>query len=129
MAGKDYDIHMDVKYRHLEAIDVRAEAAAHAPWFNQTLTQVNDAVVRVGVFEGEFHFHKHDREDEFFFVLEGELFMDFEGEPTVRLAPQQGLTVPKGVVHRPRAPKRTVVLMVESATIAPTGDQETPPRA
>ena len=124
-----YDIHTDIKYGHLERIDVPAEAAAHAPWFNQTLTQVNDAVVRLGVFQGEFHFHKHEREDEFFFVLEGELFMDVEGQKTVRLGPHEGFTVPKGTVHRPRAPQRTVVLMVEAATIAPTGDQETRPRA
>ena len=117
-----YDIHLDVKYGHLEVVDVPAEAAAHAPWFNQTLTRVNDAVVRLGIFEGEFHFHKHDLEDEFFFVLEGELYMDVEGQEPVRLGPLQGFTVPKGVVHRPRAPKRTVVLMVESATISPTGD-------
>jgi len=117
-----YDIHLDVKYAHLEVIDVPAEAAAHAPWFNQTLTRVNDAVVRLGIFEGEFHFHKHDAEDEFFFVLEGELFMDVEGQEPVRLGPHQGFTVPKGVVHRPRAPKRAVVLMVEAATITPTGD-------
>jgi mannose-6-phosphate isomerase-like protein (cupin superfamily) len=121
-----YDIHLDVKYGHLELIDVPAEAAAHQPWFNQTLTRVNDAVVRLGIFEGEFHFHKHDLEDEFFFVLEGELLMDIEGHETVTLGVHQGFTVPKGVVHRPRAPSRTVVLMVEAATIEPTGDGEPP---
>jgi mannose-6-phosphate isomerase-like protein (cupin superfamily) len=117
-----YDIHLDVKYRHLELIDVPKEAAAHAPWFNQTLTRVNESVVRLGVLEGEFHFHKHDLEDEFFFVLEGELFLDIEGQEPVHLGVHQGVTVPKGTVHRPRAPKRTVVLMVESASITPTGD-------
>lgn len=117
-----YDIHTDVKFGHLELIDVPAEAAAHQPWFNQTLTQVNDAVVRLGIFEGEFHFHKHDREDEFFFVLEGELHMDIEGQGTITLSRHQGTTVPRGVVHRPRAPRRCVVLMVESATITPIGD-------
>ncbi len=117
-----YDIHLDDKYGHSKLIDVAREAAAHQPWFNQTLTTVNDSVVRLGIFEGEFHFHKHDDDDEFFFVLEGQLLLDVEGEPTVTLDPQQGYTVPKGVVHRTRAPKRTVVLMIESRRIVPTGD-------
>lgn len=117
-----YDIHTDDKYGQSKLIDVAREAAAHQPWFNQTLTTVNDSVVRLGVLEGEFHFHKHDREDEFFFVLEGRLLLDIEGGGTVTLEPQQGYTVPKGVVHRTRAPARTVVLMIESRGVVPTGD-------
>ncbi len=117
-----YDIHMDVHYRPLERIDAGALAdACTQPWWNQTLTQVNDAVVRLGVFLGEFHWHKHDREDEFFFVISGRLEVDLEGR-TVTLEPRQGITVPKGVPHRTRAKERTVVLMVEPATVAPTGD-------
>jgi mannose-6-phosphate isomerase-like protein (cupin superfamily) len=117
-----YDIHLDDKYGHSRLIDVAAEAAAHEPWFNQTLTSVNDSVVRLGVLHGEFHFHKHDHEDEFFFVLEGELLLDIEGAATVTLAKHQGYTVPKGIVHRTRAPARTVVLMIESRGVVPTGD-------
>lgn len=79
-----YDIHLDDKYGHSKLIDVATEAAAHDPWFNQTLTTVNDSLVRLGIFEGEFHFHKHDREDEFFFVLEGRLLLDIEGNDTSR---------------------------------------------
>ena len=117
-----YDIHLDDKFGHGKLIDAAAEAAAHQPWFNQTLTTVNDSVVRLGVLHGEFHFHKHDKEDEFFFVLEGRLLLDIEGAQTVTLDPHQGYTVPKGVVHRTRAPNRTVVLMVESRGVVPTGD-------
>jgi mannose-6-phosphate isomerase-like protein (cupin superfamily) len=117
-----YDIHTEVAHDPLTVIDVGAEAAAHEPWFNQTLTQVNDAVVRLGVIEGDFHWHKHDDEDEFFFVVEGELLIDVEGRETVALAPHQGYTVPRGVVHRTRAPGRTAVLMVEPAGVVPTGD-------
>jgi mannose-6-phosphate isomerase-like protein (cupin superfamily) len=73
------------------------------------------------VFLGEFHFHKHDREDELFYVLEGKLLVDFE-DRTVELAPRQGIVVPRGVVHRTRAQERTVVLMVEAATVKPIGD-------
>jgi mannose-6-phosphate isomerase-like protein (cupin superfamily) len=122
MAEQPYDINLDVKFEQLERIDVGAEAAAVEPWFNQTLTQVNDAVVRLGVVEGEFHWHKHEAEDEFFLVLEGELQIDVEGADTVVLGPNQGVTIPRGVVHRPRASRRTVIVMVEPATVVPTGN-------
>jgi mannose-6-phosphate isomerase-like protein (cupin superfamily) len=121
--AQEYDIRLDVKFDGLDRFDVGAEARAAEPWFNQTLTQVNDAVVRLGVVEGEFHFHKHDEEDEFFLVLEGELEIDVEGRDTIVLGEQQAVTIPKGVVHRPRAAGRTVILMVEPATVAPTGDE------
>jgi mannose-6-phosphate isomerase-like protein (cupin superfamily) len=118
----DYDIRLDDKFGHLTLIDIGAEAAANEPWFNQTLTTVSGSVVRLGVIEGEFHWHKHDDTDEFFLVLEGELLVDFEDRDTVTLEPHQGLTVPSGVVHRTRAPVRTAILMVESAGVSPTGD-------
>jgi mannose-6-phosphate isomerase-like protein (cupin superfamily) len=119
----DYDIQLDVKYSHGTLIDVGAEAAAHEPWFNQTLTQIDDAVVRLGIIEGDFHWHKHDDQDEFFLVLEGRLLIDIEDGETVTLDPNQGFSVSKGVVHRTRAPEgRTVILMVERAGVIPTGD-------
>ena len=119
----NHDIKLDDKFGSLNLIDVGAEAAAcTVPWFNQTLTTVNHSVVRMGVFLGEFHWHKHDVEDEFFFVLEGELLLDVEGHGTISLKPHQGYTVPHGVVHRTRALERTVVLMVEPAGVVPTGD-------
>ena len=121
-----YEIHTDVRYRPLERIDMGKLADdCTVPWWNQTLCQVNDCVARVGVFHGEFHWHKHDREDELFLVLDGKLLLDLEedGERrTVELESRQGLMVPKGVVHRTRALTRTVVLMVEAATVVPTGD-------
>ena len=117
-----YDIHLDDKYGQLALIDVGAEAAAREPWFNQTLTSVNDAVVRLGVIEGEFHWHAHEVEDEFFLVLEGELVIEIEGGETVRVGPHQGYTVPRGVRHKTSAPLRTVIVMVEPAGVIPTGD-------
>jgi mannose-6-phosphate isomerase-like protein (cupin superfamily) len=122
--GQDYEINTDDKFGSLQLIDLSAEIAAHEPWFNQTLTTVNDAVVRLGVIEGDFHWHKHDGEDEFFLVLEGQLLIDLEDRETVTLDPHQGYTVPRGVVHRTRAPARTAILMVESAGVVPTGDAQ-----
>jgi mannose-6-phosphate isomerase-like protein (cupin superfamily) len=118
----EYDIQLDDKFGYSTLIDVAREAAAHEPWFNQTLTTVNDAVIRLGVIDGDFHWHKHDDTDEFFLVLDGQLEIDIEDGGTVTLDPQQGYTVPRGVVHRTRAPRRTVILMVEAAGVQPTGD-------
>ena len=121
-----YDIHMDVKYAPLQVIEAGKLADdCSVPWWNQSLCRVNDSVARIGVFHGEFHWHKHDVEDELFFVLDGQLLLDIRderGDTTHALDPRQGMVVPKGVVHRTRAPSRTVVLMVEAATVVPTGD-------
>lgn len=121
-ATPDYKIHLDVRHPHLERIDVPAIVAEVTdPWWNQTLTQVNDSVVRLGIVEGEFHWHKHDDDDEFFYVVEGQLLIDLE-DRTIELSPGQGVTITKGVMHRPRAPQKTVMLMVETSSIVPTGD-------
>ncbi len=118
-----YDTRLNILHKPLELIDEKALAdAAPPPWYNQTLCQVNASVVRIGVVEGEYHWHKHDHDDEFFYVVEGKLLIDLEGR-TVALAPRQGFVVPKGVIHRTRAPQRTVMLMFENAGIIPTGDK------
>ncbi len=117
-----YVTKLDVKHAHFEIIDIpRMVNECTDKWFNQTLTQVNDCVIRVGIVEGEYHWHKHDNDDEFFFVLEGKLFVDIE-DRIIELNQGQGVTVSKGVVHRTRAPKKTVMLMVENKTIIPTGN-------
>jgi mannose-6-phosphate isomerase-like protein (cupin superfamily) len=116
-----YETRLNVFYKPLEVIDEQALADDCAyKWYNQTLCQVNDSVVRLGVVEGEYHWHKHDNDDEFFYVVEGELLIDLE-DKTVALQPRQGFVVPKGVTHRTRATVRTVILMVENAGIVPTG--------
>jgi mannose-6-phosphate isomerase-like protein (cupin superfamily) len=117
-----YATHLNVLFPQLERIDVPAlVAACKDPWYNQTLCQVNESVVRLGVIQGEYHWHKHEKDDEFFFVLDGEFLIDLEGR-TVALKPRQGFVVPKGVTHRTRAPQRAVILMIENAGIIPTGD-------
>ncbi len=120
-----YSINLDESFGSLEFIDVGALAdAVEEQWFNQTLVRVNDCVVRLGVMQGEFHWHHHDEEDEFFYVVEGRFLIDLQEEDrTVELMPKQGFTVPKGVLHRTRAPERTVILMFEGAGVVPTGDE------
>ncbi len=120
---RPYSIHLDARYPPLEVVDIQALVdACKGSWYHQTLCRVNDCVVRLGVLKGEFHWHKHDKEDEFFYVVDGRFVIDLEGR-TVELTPRQGLTVPRGVMHRTRAPERTVVLMIEGAGVVPTGDK------
>jgi mannose-6-phosphate isomerase-like protein (cupin superfamily) len=117
-----YATHLDIKYPPLEVVDIPALVdAVRDQWYNQTLCRVNDSVVRLGVMSGEYHWHKHDDLDEFFYVVEGTFLIDLDGR-TVELTERQGFVVPKGVVHRTRAPERAIILMVEGAGIVPTGD-------
>ena len=122
-ADPRYSINLDEAFGPLELVDLRALAdAVEDRWHNQTLCRVNDCVIRLGVMQGEFHWHHHEDEDEFFYVAEGRFLIDLEEGRTVDLGPRQGFMVPRGVVHRTRAPERTVILMTEGAGVVPTGD-------
>ncbi|MGB6696376.1 MAG: cupin domain-containing protein [Terracidiphilus sp.] len=131
-----YETRLNILHGPLELIDINKMAAAnYFKWFNQTLCKVNDSVVRVGIIEGEYHCHKHYNDDEFFYVVNGKLFIDLKEQDSheqisadapadkiVELVPGQGFVVPRGIVHRTRAPQRTIILMVENAGIIPTGN-------
>ena len=123
MSEKDkYHINKDIRFGPLTLMDIpQMVEECEESWFNQTLCRVNDCVVRLGIIRGEFHWHKHDEEDEVFYVIEGRLLVDLEGE-TIELGPRQSIMVPRGVVHRTRAPEKTVMLMVEGSGVEPTGD-------
>jgi hypothetical protein len=117
-----YKTFLNILQGPLEVIDIQKLVdACTDKWRNQTLCKVNDAVVRLGIVEGEYHWHKHKELDEFFYVVEGRLFVDLE-DRVIELNPKQGFVVPRGVRHRTRAPKRTIMLMVERGDIIPTGD-------
>jgi len=117
-----YETRLNILYPQGEVIDEKALADANTyQWYNQTLCKVNDSVVRLGVIEGEYHWHQHEDDDEFFYVVEGMLLIDLP-DRTVELTPRKGFVVPRKVRHRTRAPQRTVILMVENAGIIPTGD-------
>jgi len=118
----NYTTKLDIKFKHFELIDIpKLVNEVKDKWFNQTLTEVNNSVVRVGIVEGEYHWHKHEMDDEFFFVLEGKLLIDL-ADRTIELNPGQGVTITRNTIHRTRAPKKTVMLMVENKGIIPTGD-------
>jgi mannose-6-phosphate isomerase-like protein (cupin superfamily) len=117
-----YVTHLNILFPHLAKVDVPGLVeSVKDRWYNQTLCRVNESVVRLGVMQGEYHWHKHDNDDEFFFCLDGEFIVDLE-DRSVTLGPQQGFVVPKGIVHRTRAPQKCVILMVENAGVVPTGD-------
>jgi mannose-6-phosphate isomerase-like protein (cupin superfamily) len=117
-----YATHLNILFQQLDEIDLPAlVSTVKDQWYNQTLCKVNESVVRLGVMKGEYHWHKHDNDDEFFFCLEGNFIVDLENR-SVTLPPLHGITVPKGVIHRTRAPDRCVILMIENAGIVPTGD-------
>lgn len=118
----NYQNNMNIAFKHSEVININKLVAENTqPWLNQTLTQVNESVVRLGIIEGEYHWHKHEFEDEFFFVIEGTLYIDLE-DKTIELNPNQGTTISKNVKHRTRAPKKVVMLMVETKHITATGN-------
>jgi len=119
----DYAIHYEPLFHVLETMDVQALIdKVDDPWYNQTLIQVGDVLVRLGVMQGEFHWHKHDEQDEFFFVLDGRFRIELEGADPVELGPRQAFTVPAGMWHRPVVPVRSSVLMIEKAGVNATGD-------
>lgn len=117
-----YVTQLDIKYQPLERIEEKqlSDECPHQ-WFNQSLCEVNSSVVRLGVVQGEYHWHKHTDDDEFFYVVEGHLSIDLE-DRTIELDPRQGVVIPKNTMHRPRATQRTVMLMVENRGIIPTGN-------
>jgi len=124
-----YATHLNVLFPPLAKIELDPLiAAVQDDWYNQTLVRVNESVVRLGVMQGEYHWHEHAADDELFFVLEGRFLIDLEPRAdgvtpgrVVTLLPREAFVVPKGVRHRTRAPERSVILMVETAGIIPTG--------
>jgi mannose-6-phosphate isomerase-like protein (cupin superfamily) len=125
-AGFSYNTRLNILHGPLETIDVAGLVEACTDqWYNQTLCKVDESVVRLGVVHGEYHWHKHDNEDEFFYVVSGQLLIDLEGDRCLDLTAGKAAVIPKGVPHRPRAPERTVILMVERAGIVPTGTATT----
>lgn len=93
-------------------------------WDPHVVSAYNDNDVMVVKFKGEFPFHKHDTTDDFFYVLEGEMFMDIENEEPRLVKAGELFVVPKGVVHRPRAEEEVKVLLIEPKGEPNTGDAD-----
>ena len=122
MSQEPYAIHLKPYFEPLQLVDIQKLVdVCTDSWYNQTLSRVNDCVVRLGIMQGEFHWHKHDNEDEFFYVIDGKFIIELE-DRTVELLPRQGFMIPRGVLHTTRAPEKTIILMIEGAGVIPTGD-------
>ncbi len=120
----DYRINYEPLFGPLQLIDVRAAIGqADHPWYNQTLIEVGGVLLRLGVFAGgEYHWHRHQEQDEFFYVIGGRLRIELEGRDPVELAPGMAFSVPRGLMHRPVALEPTQVQMMEKAGVQVTGD-------
>jgi mannose-6-phosphate isomerase-like protein (cupin superfamily) len=123
MPQPEYAMHYEPLFTTLQTMDIQALIdEVDDPWYNQTLLQIGDVLVRLGVMQGEFHWHKHDEQDEFFFVLDGLFRIELDGADTIELGPRQAFSVPAGTLHRPVVPVRSAILMIEKAGVIATGD-------
>lgn len=90
-------------------------------WSPKIIGQVNDTHIKLAKLKGEFIWHKHDEEDELFYVIKGRVLLKFRNED-VWLEEGEGIVVPKGVEHQPIADEEAHVLFVEPATTLNTGN-------
>ncbi len=105
--------------KKLDIIDLTKNI--NEPWKNFPVYAINDQVVRLSVLQKNFYWHIHEKSDEFFYVVEGELFVDFRTH-TESLIQGQMIKIPKGIEHRTRSNKRTIILCFESADNDVSGD-------
>ncbi|MBL7711372.1 MAG: cupin domain-containing protein [Chitinophagaceae bacterium] len=92
-------------------------------WSPKIVGELNGQHVKLVKFKGEFVWHKHEQEDELFFVVKGWFNMEFR-DRTETIQENEFIIVPRGVEHRPVAPEEVSVLLFEPATTLNTGDQQ-----
>jgi len=90
-------------------------------WSPKIVGEVNDSLVKLVRFQGEFVWHHHEREDELFLVVRGSLLMKFR-DREVRLGPGELIIVPRGVEHLPVAEEECHVLLFEPGSTLNTGN-------
>lgn len=113
---------MTLKTGHLEKLNIDSLTKhIQDDWKNFVVSEINNHVVRLSVIQRDFHWHFHQNSDEYFYVIEGKLFVDLEDRTEV-LTPGQMITIPKNVKHRTRAKERTIVLCFESQDNDVKGD-------
>lgn len=106
----------------MERINVKEKLSLFSDYWNpRIIGELNGQLVKLGKFKGEFVWHKHDNEDELFYVLDGSFDMEFR-DHTVHLEKHDMIIVPKGVEHRPIAYEEASVMLFEPATTVNTGD-------
>ena len=90
-------------------------------WSPKIVGELNNQHVKLAKFKGEFVRHKHEHEDELFFVLQGQLFIELN-DKTLKLNSGEFVIITKGVEHKPHAPKEVCVMLFEPASTVNTGD-------
>ena len=90
-------------------------------WSPKIVGEVNDALVKLVKFQGEFVWHHHDREDEMFLVIDGHLTMELR-DRTLELGPGEFVVIPHGVEHKPRADRECSVMLFEPKSTLNTGN-------
>lgn len=107
----------------IPVIDVGENAAEITePWSPVDVAYINDQVIRLALFHGEYHWHRHGEEDELFYVVKGGITIRLRAQPDVVLGEGQLCVVPKGVEHRPESPEPSVVLLFEPQVLKSRGD-------
>lgn len=90
-------------------------------WSPVDVVSFNNQVLRVAIFDGEYHWHSHQNEDEFFLIFSGSITIETENGQII-LNKGEGTVIPKGLKHKPSANKPSLVLMVEPTSLKSKGD-------
>lgn len=110
-----------------ESVNLMAAAEAlEEYWSPKVVAQVNDQYVKVAKLRGSLAWHRHEHEDELFYVLRGNLKIEYEGGRVVHLNSGSMHVVPKGVLHNPVTDEDCWIALVETVTTRHTGDVDTP---
>ncbi|MBU7017789.1 MAG: cupin domain-containing protein [Theionarchaea archaeon] len=91
-------------------------------WSPIDVIQVNDQVLRLALFDGTFCWHRHEKEDELFYVVKGQILIQLKGQPDITLSEGEMAVIPKNVEHCPKSVKPSYVLMFEPLTLQSKGD-------
>jgi mannose-6-phosphate isomerase-like protein (cupin superfamily) len=90
-------------------------------WSPKIVGELNGQHVKLAKLKGEFVMHHHNHEDELFYVIDGELFIELE-DKTVHLKTGEFVIIPRGVPHKPYAPEEVHVMLFEPASTINTGN-------
>jgi len=106
----------------IEKVNLKAKLNMFSDyWSPKIVGELNNQTLKVAKFKGEFMMHHHEKEDELFYVITGELFIELK-DKTLHLHAGEFVIIPKGVAHKPYAPKEVHVLLFEPATTLNTGN-------
>lgn len=90
-------------------------------WNPRVVAELNGQQVKIAKVKGEFVWHDHEHEDELFYIIKGELTVEFK-DKKVNLNEGEMMVVPKGVEHKPIAKEETWIMLFEPKNIKHTGE-------